>query len=526
MRVCAIDCGSNSFHLLIADVERKDQFEIIVEDKSLLYLGAEVATSGEISKSSLLRAKRVIRHYKTLILRHNVEVVKCVATSAIRSANNGDLVIKSLTKTLGHEIKVISGVTEAELIFRGISAVSSLPETRVLNVDMGGGSLELMVGQRNFLEYATSEPLGASRLSRTLKVCDPLSKEDIKEIEKQCSKYFIDFKKHFSKSSFSNIVVSSGTLNNLVTMARSMTDSYVPATNSNVSATSSELKIICDLLISSNKKDRNKIIGYDNNRDEYIQTAAVICNYISTMALDDSPWYSSSFALREGLVLKVGDEIFKEEYTSQKDIANATINTIDKKLLALERTIIANNKKSKVNIYEHGQYVAKLTSIVFSELSELHTLDNNELDILEYAARLHDLGETISRTKHDVHGAYILFNTPLPGFSPNEATMLRSIVRCHRTKNPKTSDKYVGRLNDKDLEKAKWLIAILRIADGADAGKSNLVENIKISIKPDVIYIYLFSKFDLELEVYSTRRKRLLLEELSNRDVIVSQSEY
>ena len=102
---------------------------------------------------------------------------------------------------------------------------------------------------------------------------------------------------------------------------------------------------------------------------------------ISTMALDDSPWYSSSFALREGLVLKVGDEIFKEEYTSQKDIANATINTIDKKLLALERTIIANNKKSKVNIYEHGQYVAKLTSIVFSELSELHTLDNNELDI-------------------------------------------------------------------------------------------------------------------------------------------------
>ena len=284
MRICAIDCGSNSFHLLIADIEKKDQFEIIADDKSLLYLGAEVASTGEISAASLLRAKRVIRHYKTLISRHNVEIVKCVATSAIRSAKNGDQVIESLTKTLGHEVKVISGVLEAEIIFRGISAVSSLPESRVLNIDMGGGSLELMAGQRYGLEYAASEPLGASRLARELKVSDPLTKKDIEKIEKKCDKYFKEFKDNFKSSAFFNFFVSSGTLNTLVSMARSKTDGYVPAANSNVSVTSKEMMNICEDIITSNKEERQQMLGYDANRNEFIQTAAVTAKKIAALA--------------------------------------------------------------------------------------------------------------------------------------------------------------------------------------------------------------------------------------------------
>lgn len=521
MRVCAIDCGSNSFHLLIADIEKQDQFKIIADDKSLLYLGAEVASTGEISDASLLRARRVIRHYKTLIQRHNVEIVRCVATSAIRSASNGSEIIASLSKTLGSEIRVISGKLEAEIIFRGISAVSSLPESRVLNIDMGGGSLELMAGQRYGLEYAESEPLGASRLARELKVSDPLTKSDISKIEKKCDIHFKEFKEHFPSNSFTNIVVSSGTLNSLISMARAKVDGYESVTNSNISVTSKEMTDLCDEIISSTSSERRKLLSYDKTRDEFIQTAAVIAKKIEELAKNDSPWYSSPFALREGLVLKVGDELLENNLASQGEIMNATVASIEQKVHALEnidKEFI--NVKSKTEL--HNEKVLSFCVKLFKSLKSLHGLNNNDLEVLKYAARLHNVGQTISRSKYDTHGAYILFNTALPGFSPNEATMLRSLVRCHRTRNPRISDNLVGRLDNDDLEKVNWLVAILRIADAADHGKTEAVEKINVSIKPDVIYIYLLSKQDVELELYSVRRRRLMLEQLTGRDVIIS----
>ena len=105
MRIAAIDCGSNSFHLLIADYSGHDQMTVVEDDKSLLYLGAEVASNGSISQASLLRAKRVMRHYQTLIERHNVDIVKCVATSAIRSAENCRDGIDILSNVLGFQMR-------------------------------------------------------------------------------------------------------------------------------------------------------------------------------------------------------------------------------------------------------------------------------------------------------------------------------------------------------------------------------------------------------------------------------------
>lgn len=522
MRVCAIDCGSNSFHLLIADIEDKDQFEIIADDKSLLFLGTEVAHTNKISDESLLRAKRVIRHYRNLIKRHQVDIVKCVATSALRSANNGDEIITSLSKTLGHEIAVISGHKEAEIIYRGISAVSSLPEKRVLNIDMGGSSLELMTGKHSLLEYASSEPLGASRLATELGVNDPLDPNDIRAIKEKCKSNFIEFKKMYPANSFLNIVASSGTLTSIISMARAKADGFISSSISNISASSKEMSQICEILIKTNKKDRKNILGYDSSRSTFMQTAAVITMELSKLAKKDSPWYSSPFALREGLVLLTSDEAIGRNHSTQKEVAEATINTIERKQSAIENTLNELTLK-KLDRSNHSKNVMMLSEQLFKQLSSIHNMGNDELTILKYAARLHDIGTTISKTKHDLHGAYILFNTSLPGFTPNHATILRSLVRGHRNRDPRLSDKYVGRLEDDDLLKAKWLCAILRIADGADSGKTNSVTRIDISINPDIIHIYLTSERDIELEIYSTRKKRLLLEEISSRDVVVSQ---
>lgn len=102
--------------------------------------------------------------------------------------------------------------------------------------------------------------------------------------------------------------------------------------------------------------------------------------------------------------------------------------------------------------------------------------------------------------------------------------MLKAIIRWHRTHRPRQSDRFVGRLTDSDFYKAQWLTALVRIADGADAGKSDAVDSLSVSINPDVLYIRVSSSQDCELEMYSARRKRALLESVADRDVIIEEA--
>jgi|GEM_PF-240531 len=524
MRVAAIDCGSNSFHLLIADAFGHDQIEVVEDDKSLLYLGAEVAKSGEISTSSLTRARRVIRHYKTLIERHNVEMVRCVATSAIRSASNGSQVIESLSKTLGHEIRVISGEEEAETIFRAISALSALPETRILGCDMGGGSLELMAGQRHGLEYACSVPLGASRLAAKLEVSDPLSESDKENIVKECRVLFNEFAKENPRDLFSHIVASSGTLTTLISMARAKVDGFVSPPMTIINAQAEEIRNICETIVSSEPKIRRKLLGYDKDRDAYLPTAGVIALEIMKLVDEKCGWMISPYALREGMVLKLADKHVLD-LADEISIANKTIDDLVRRIAHIRNPEDTNkNNSNKSLLVSHGEKVSELALSLFDGLKAIHGLGSSKRRLLSYASRVHDIGETISHSKHDQHGAYILSNIPLAGISPEEAKLIRGMIRWHRSKNPKENEQYVGRLNESELISAKWLTAILRVADGADAGKSGAIEDMQMAINPDVIFIRFSSKFDCELELYSARRKRHLLELVSNRDVVIEQT--
>ncbi len=521
MRVAAIDCGSNSFHLLIADAYGHGSIEVVEDDKSLLYLGSEVAKTGEISSASLTRARRVIRHYKTLIERHEVDMVRCVATSAIRSANNGAQVIEALSKSLGHEIRVISGHEEAETIFRAMSALSALPETRILGCDMGGGSLELMVGQRHELEYSCSVPLGASRIAAQLKVSDPLKEEDIQKIIFESKNNFKELSENWPRNSLPYIVASSGTLTSLISMARAKIDGFVSPPMTIISAEANEIQDICVEIISSKPKDRRKLLGYDKARDAYLSTAAVIALEIMALVSKECIWMVSPYALREGLVLNVADKHVLE-LSDEIAIANKTIDDLVARIKHIRNeqdTQKPNSNKSL--LVRHGENVEQISLSLFDQLKELHNLNSSHRRILGYAARIHDIGETISHSKHDQHGAYILSNIPLPGLSPSESKLLRAMVCWHRSRDPRVNEQYVGRLSDEELEVANWLVAILRIADGADAGKSKAIDTIKISINPDVLFLRVISDLDCELELYSARRKRHLLEKVSNRDVII-----
>jgi len=185
MRIAALDLGSNSFHLLVADVHPDGTFEAVTREKEMLRLGDEVAREGRISPPTADRAVASIRRLRQLAESVGAHEVIAKATSAIRTAANGSELVDRIEAETGVEVEVISGLEEARLIFAAVRASLVLEPAPALCIDIGGGSVEVMIGDAAGLRWATSLPLGVGRLTAELVQHDPPTKADRTALEER-----------------------------------------------------------------------------------------------------------------------------------------------------------------------------------------------------------------------------------------------------------------------------------------------------------------------------------------------------
>ncbi len=162
-RVAAIDCGTNSIRLLVADLPPNGgPLTDVTRQMEIVRLGAGVDRTGALQPAAIERARVALAGYAAQITRLGAERVRMVATSASRDARNADEFRAMVLATLGHPPEVISGDEEARLSFAG--AVRGLPAARYLMVDIGGGSTEFVVGS-TVVERALSVDIGCVRLT-------------------------------------------------------------------------------------------------------------------------------------------------------------------------------------------------------------------------------------------------------------------------------------------------------------------------------------------------------------------------
>ncbi|MFM1757583.1 MAG: hypothetical protein RL193_160 [Actinomycetota bacterium] len=177
MRVAAIDCGTNSIRLLIADVQG-DNFQEVVRDMEIVRLGQGVDQTGSFHPDAITRTLSAVDKYASEIARRGVEKIRFCATSATRDASNRDLFIEGVKERLGVAPEVISGEEEAELSFAG--ATKDLPDLLApyLVVDIGGGSTEFVIGHRTVVS-AKSVNIGCVRMSERHFKSDPATELEI-----------------------------------------------------------------------------------------------------------------------------------------------------------------------------------------------------------------------------------------------------------------------------------------------------------------------------------------------------------
>ena len=304
MRVAAFDLGSNSFHLLVVDASADGHFVPLARDKEILRLGDMVSREGRITEAG---AGQGHRHHPAVQdpgrRPGRIEIMAC-ATSAIRDADNGGEVIDAIYAATGVRVGLLSGLEEARLIFQAVRASVVIDPGPALCLDLGGGSLEVMVGGPEGLLRAATLPLGVGRLTTELVRDDPPSADDARRLRERLTATLAPVAEEMASLRPTMTVATSGTLSDLARMAVARRTGAVPASLNQVTVSREELEALHADIMASTLAQRTKMAGLDARRADQIPAGSMVA-VVAMELFGIAELTMSAWALREGIVLEV-----------------------------------------------------------------------------------------------------------------------------------------------------------------------------------------------------------------------------
>lgn len=506
-RITAIDLGTNSFHAIIADLYDDGHFEIVDALKEMVIM-AEKGVGKDLTPGAMDRGVAALRKFYNLSEGRQSEAIIAYATSAVREATNGGEFIQRVIDEVGLKINAISGLMEAELIAYGVQHGVTIGSTPVLMADIGGGSVEFIVGTQDTTSYLTSKKIGVARLAAMFLEHDPITPEEVEAIQQYIEKTLDPMQQQIGRLPSGLMIGSSGTYQTIAAMI----DARRPNGHGGIITNEfefswTEFKSLFDEFLFLPRKQRLKVEGLEEKRSELIIPGMILVHSIMRMFNVERVKISTQ-ALREGILIRYIQKIYPK-------LATSPVTEDPRRDSIMELAIKCNWHES------HSVQVCHLALELFDELQEVLKLDDTERELLEYAAILHDIGYHISHRKHHIHALYLILNADLRGFSEAEIQIMAHVARYHRRSTPKKRHELYEEL-DKDLKKRiQKLSAILRVADGLDRSHYQNVEAMDVEVTKKEIKITIQTTSDPELELWGARRKSFLLEKVAKRSVVI-----
>jgi exopolyphosphatase/guanosine-5'-triphosphate,3'-diphosphate pyrophosphatase len=505
-RIAAIDIGTNSIRCIIAEASPDGKFKIMDDEKATVRLGEKLAMTGVISDEAAQRAIEAIRRFRKLLTGLNVEAVEAVATSAIRTASNGKDLVTLLSEDLGHEIKVISGEEEAELTAASALSNFDMYGKRYAMVDIGGGSVEVVMACGNHVEEFYSLDLGAVVMTDRFLLSDPVDEEELKKLQRHIR---AGLKRTFTgkKVPVDALIGSGGTLTALGYMAMQMRkDNYVSIHGYEVLR--SEVVHLLAMLIRKDLKGRRTIPGLNQDRADIIVAGVVVIDELMRF-FDANRVLVNERGIREGLLIRAMKRL-------GLTAANSTPPTW--------RDAVREFAVSCHVDEPHATQVARMALSIFDALTLPFGLKKPERKLLEAAAILHDIGYFISYGSHHKHSYHLIRHAELFGFTPRERELIAQIARYHRKSLPKRKHDAFQSLSEKDQVTVVRLAGILRLADGLDRRRSCLVQDLSCQFGGTTISINLTASEDISVEIFGANAKKDLFEKAFGSTVAFATS--
>jgi exopolyphosphatase/guanosine-5'-triphosphate,3'-diphosphate pyrophosphatase len=492
MRVAAIDIGTNSIHMIVAEIRPDLSFEVIDREKEMVRLGAGGLDGRALSVEAMHAALQVLSKFRRLAESHQVDQIIAVATSATREAENGGEFLRAITHQTGIRPRVISGTEEARLIHQAAVYGVSVPGDVAVVIDVGGGSVEVTRGAGSAVDIGRSFKLGVIRLSERFVKTDPLDRRDQRKLVRHIDAEIGRHLDQIARAGFDRVIGTSGTILSLGAVVMAADGRAQGGTLRNRRVSAKQVRRLRKELAPLDLEQRLRVPGLEPRRADLAVAGVILVDEI-LRRLGAQDITLCDLSLREGLVL---DFIARH----RREIAQA-----DRYPDVRRRSIF--ELAERCNFWsEHAQHVARLAVALFDQTRAMHGLTDRERELLEYSGILHDIGVHISYERHHKHSYYLIRNGQLRGFEPDETEIIGLIARYHRQATPKRRHEGFEGLKRKSRRTVRTLGAILRLAESLDRSHSQVVTGLELHDRGDDHLLHVRSSGDAELELWSAAR--------------------
>lgn len=503
MRIAALDVGSNSFHLIVAQVLPGGRVEILDRAKEMVRLGESTLRTGIIAPDLFRRGIEALISLKRIADRHQPDALVAVATSAVREAQNGGEFVRAARDDAGIDIRVIRGQEEARFIYLGARGALDLGSRRVVILDVGGGSTEVILADGQECYFTASLKIGVLRLRDAWEASDPPSARDLATLGERVRSAAEPVATRVRAMGFDFVALTSGTAFTITALAARVGAGNGHAGGGPRTLAFKDLFEVEKKLAALTAAERAKLPGLDPRRADTALPGAIVLRTLLELCGADEAVLCEP-ALREGVVA---------DYVARN---RPGISLVEEFPDLRRRSVMELARHCHYN-EAHAHQVARLAMSIFRQTREVHGLSNSDGQLLEYAAILHDIGFYISPKGHHRHAQYLIESHEMRGFSKEEARIIALVARFHRKAAPKKSHTGFGELPKDVRRRVRSLSAILRVADALDRTHAALVRSVRCTVGDDVIEMRIEADDDPELELWASRRKGDLFEEVAGR---------
>lgn len=425
--LAAVDLGSNSFRLEVARVAG-DQLYPLDSLKETVRLAGGLGADKTLDEATQARALACLHRFGERLRGLSPEAIRCVGTSALRVARNADVFIPKAEIALGHPIEIVAGREEARLIYLGVAHSLPASPDRRLVVDIGGGSTEFIIGTGLKPHERESLHMGCVNFSKRFFDTGVLDKATFRAAETAARVEVERIAREFSRANWQQAVGSSGT-------ARALREILELNGWSARGITADGLAALRAHMLKVGHVDALDLPGLSRDRRPVIAGGfAIMAGLFAELGIEQMD--VAETAMREGILYDLLGRFHKQ------DMREATVDEFMRRY------------------HIDTQQAARVKRIALKLHAAAGGCDENDLLYLDWAARLHEIGLSVSHSGYHKHSGYILENADMPGFSRTEQARLALLARAQRGALVKLPAFASGAVSERD----RRLVLLLRQA--------------------------------------------------------------
>ena len=506
--IAVIDIGSTSVRMVIAQVDESGKTRILESLSQAISLGRDTFTMGSIGKPSIEECVYALKSFKNVLEEYHLTDpgrIRALATSAVREASNREAFLNRVYVATGIDVEAIDETEVNRYIYLGVhpqmKSLKAFSRGKVVIVEVGGGSTQLLVLEDGRVSYSNAYRFGAFRIHEMLEHSRAPDARQREIMESQIQGMIDQMLGRVDIEGPLHLIILGGD-------ARFIASQLDPGWD-RISLLKVSTSMLKRLTLEILEKSADDLVReyHQPYPDAESMGPALFTYFMLTKTLHINQLYVSPNTLRDGVLFEMSSQdLWTEEFKEQ-----------------IINTAIEMGKKYHFD-QAHAEAAALICQKIFKAMQREHKLGSHYALLLTVAALLHEVGLFISNTSHHKHSMYIIQNSELFGLDSKDINLVAIIARYHRRALPGLNhEEYAGLDHEKRIVVSK-LAAFLRVADAMVRKHGLRLGNVNVLLEEGQLVITTDTTEDLTLEQVAMQEKSLLFEQVYGIRVVIRRS--